>query len=89
MALCYDDKSVSLNTAQTPQETEVPPRLGRYEIVERLADHIGIIDHGKLVAQGSLDELRRANTAGSTLEEIFIHVVGGDEAEKPTLEWLK
>jgi ABC-2 type transport system ATP-binding protein len=58
------------------------------EIVERLADHIGIIDHGKLVAQGSLDELRRANAAGSTLEEIFIHLVGGDDTEKPTLDWL-
>ncbi|MGV8040402.1 MAG: ABC transporter ATP-binding protein [Thermoanaerobaculaceae bacterium] len=58
------------------------------EIVERLADHIGIIDHGKLVAQGSLAELRNASAAGSTLEEIFIHLVGGDEEDKPTLEWL-
>lgn len=58
------------------------------EIVERLADHIGIIDHGKLVAQGPLAELRNANAAGSTLEEIFIHLVGGDEGERPALEWL-
>jgi ABC-2 type transport system ATP-binding protein len=58
------------------------------EIVERLADRIGIIDHGKLVAQGSLAELRSANRAGSTLEEIFIQLVGGDGAEKPTLDWL-
>jgi ABC-2 type transport system ATP-binding protein len=59
------------------------------EIVERLADHIGIINRGTLVAQGSIEELRRANTAGSSLEEIFIHLVGGDEMEKPALEWLQ
>jgi ABC-2 type transport system ATP-binding protein len=58
------------------------------EIVERLADQIGIIDHGKLIAQGSLVELRRSSEADSTLEEIFIHLVGGDDAEKPTLDWL-
>src|SRR5262249_62279206 len=28
------------------------------EIVERLCTHVGIINHGRLVAQGSLDELR-------------------------------
>jgi serine/threonine protein kinase len=35
--LCYHDRSLSLNTALTPQDAEIPPRLGRYEIVERLA----------------------------------------------------
>ena len=35
--MCYDGGSLSLNSAQTPQSDEVPPRLGRYEIVERLA----------------------------------------------------
>jgi len=29
------------------------------EIVERLCSHVAIIDHGRLVAQGSLDELRQ------------------------------
>jgi len=46
------------------------------EIVERLADQIGIIDHGRLVAQGPLDELRRGSAAGATLEEIFIALTG-------------
>jgi ABC-2 type transport system ATP-binding protein len=57
------------------------------EIVERLADHIGIIDHGRLVTQGPLAALREG-AAGSTLEEIFIRLVGGDDEEKPALEWL-
>ncbi|HPC82861.1 MAG TPA: ABC transporter ATP-binding protein [Thermoanaerobaculaceae bacterium] len=58
------------------------------EIVERLADHIGIIHHGKLVAQGSLAELRSGSKAGASLEEIFIHLVGGDAENAPKLEWL-
>jgi ABC-2 type transport system ATP-binding protein len=62
------------------------------EIVERLCTHIAIIDHGHIVANGSLDELRagvRARLAPTaegaadpakrlTLEEIFLSVVGGE-----------
>ena len=56
------------------------------EVVERLADHIGVINHGRIVAQGSLAELRAGS--GATLEEIFMRVVGVDERERPALEWL-
>src|SRR6266704_4452549 len=53
------------------------------EIVERLCSHVGIINKGRLVAQGSLDELRSGVTAGSTaqagekmtLAEVFLHTV--------------
>lgn len=58
------------------------------EIVERLADHIGIIDHGRLVAQGPLAELQSGSGEGFSLEEIFIRLVGGGEGERPALEWL-
>src|SRR5258708_9345292 len=34
------------------------------EIVERLCTHVGIINNGRLVAQGALDELRSGVTAG-------------------------
>src|SRR6266550_6464536 len=48
------------------------------EIVERLCSHIAIIAQGKLLASGSLDELRkgiRLEEAGPvSLEEYFIHV---------------
>ncbi len=54
------------------------------EIVERVADHVGIIDRGRLVAQGRLDEV----TAGRTLEDAFIALVGAGAVEKPALEWL-
>lgn len=42
------------------------------EIAERLAHRIGIISKGKLVAEGTLAELRAIATGGTTLEEIFI-----------------
>ena len=73
------------------------------EIVERLCSHIAIIDHGHIVANGSLDELRAGvqarltpgvdvdSTTRLTLEQIFLNVVGGDSgAPHPELEltWL-
>ena len=43
------------------------------EVAERLASRIGIIDRGKLVAEGTLDELRLAvGENGATLEEMFL-----------------
>lgn len=46
-------------------------------VAEELADRIGIIDGGRLVAAGTLDELRRRGGGpGATLEEIFLEVLG-------------
>ncbi len=53
------------------------------EIVERLCSDIAIIAQGKLLAAGSLDELRKGiqleedDKGPVSLEEYFIHVVGG------------
>jgi ABC-2 type transport system ATP-binding protein len=65
------------------------------EIVERLCSHLAIIDHGRLVAQGSLEELRagvQAHAAPSgeklTLEEIFLRIVGGSRLADQELSWL-
>jgi ABC-2 type transport system ATP-binding protein len=72
------------------------------EIVERLCSHVAIIHQGRLVAQGSLEELRsgvdaQAPAAGGngrspgtgklTLEEIFLRIVGGRNTEQE-LSWL-
>src|SRR5262245_15024104 len=57
------------------------------EIVERLSTHIGVIAHGKLVAQGRIDELRSGGGGGRTLEELFINLVGGD-AKSHALDWI-
>jgi ABC-2 type transport system ATP-binding protein len=43
------------------------------EVAERMADRIGVIAHGKLIAQGTLEELRVQAGAGATsLEDTFL-----------------
>jgi ABC-2 type transport system ATP-binding protein len=71
------------------------------EIVERLCSHIGIIHQGRLVAQGSIEELRAGVQARAsadslsappaeklTLEEIFLRIVGGSRLAEQELSWL-
>jgi len=54
-------------------------------IVEELCDRIGIINQGRLIALGTVDEII-AKTGTKTLEEAFIAVTGGVE-EKELLSW--
>src|SRR6266576_839444 len=73
------------------------------EIVERLCSHLAIIHQGRLVAQGSLEELRAGVEAQTpadsdngtqssgeklTLEEIFLRIVGGGRPADQELSWL-
>ena len=62
------------------------------EIVERLCSHVGIIHEGRLVAQGSMEELRAGVAAETgetkTLEQIFLSIVGQSGAEQSRLEEL-
>jgi ABC-2 type transport system ATP-binding protein len=68
------------------------------DVVERLCTHIGIIHYGRMVACASIDELRAGVTvaagqaggaAGSlTLEQIFLHLVGGSRSHPEELSWL-
>ena len=66
------------------------------EIVERLCTDIAIIAQGKLLAAGSLNELRKGirlegdGEGPVSLEEYFIHVVGGTRSgsEEEVLQWL-
>ncbi len=55
------------------------------EIVERLCTHVGIIVQGKLVEQGSLDELRH----GRSLEDRFLEMVGTTDEMHQQLSWLE
>jgi ABC-2 type transport system ATP-binding protein len=50
------------------------------EVAERLADRIGVIARGKLLAEGTLEELRaRAGASGSTLEDVFLTLIAEPE----------
>jgi ABC-2 type transport system ATP-binding protein len=52
------------------------------EIAEHMCDRIGIINHGKLVAVGTMDELRSMQQGETSLEDIFLSLTGGaEEAE--------
>ena len=55
------------------------------EIVEKLCTHVGIISHGKLAHQESMEEIR----AKGSLEERFLQVVGADQVERHKLSWLE
>ena len=51
------------------------------EVAERMADRIGVIANGRLIAEGTLDELRRQTGAASaTLEDTFLKLVA-EEAD--------
>jgi ABC-2 type transport system ATP-binding protein len=58
------------------------------EIVERLCTHIGVIAQGKLIAQGPIEELRAGGGSGQSLEELFIHMVGGESRPAVSLDWI-
>jgi len=51
------------------------------EVAERMADRIGVIAGGRLIAQGTLDELRiKAGKGDTSLEDTFLTLVA-EEAE--------
>jgi ABC-2 type transport system ATP-binding protein len=56
------------------------------EIVERLCEDIAIINHGRIVVAGRLEELRAQ--AGTNLEDYFVNLVGGERPRTDTLSWI-
>jgi ABC-2 type transport system ATP-binding protein len=54
------------------------------EIAERLADRIVILNHGSLVADGTLREIQEAHgrPGGGTLEEIFLRLTASPDYAK-------
>lgn len=48
------------------------------EVAERMAQRIGVIREGRLIAEGTLAELRARSGATSSLEDIFLDLVGKD-----------
>jgi ABC-2 type transport system ATP-binding protein len=52
------------------------------EIAEQMCDRIGIINEGKFIAEGTMDELRVKAKGQSSLEEIFLSLTGGPDMQK-------
>ncbi len=54
-------------------------------LVEQLCDRLAVIAGGKVLAAGSLDEVR----AGGSLEQRFVDLVGGHRELGESLSWLR
>jgi ABC-2 type transport system ATP-binding protein len=64
------------------------------EVAEHICTRIGIIYQGKIVAEGSLEELRAAASGGSagggqTLEEVFLRLTHEEEEVAETVKALR
>jgi ABC-2 type transport system ATP-binding protein len=59
------------------------------DVVERLCDEVAIIERGKLIAQGTLDEIRAQRAVGrdASLEDVFLKLVSADVARED-LSWI-
>ena len=49
-------------------------------IAEEVADRIGIINNGRLIALGTVDELRALSTEKGGLENVFLSLIDAEEA---------
>jgi ABC-2 type transport system ATP-binding protein len=54
------------------------------ELIESLCDRVAVVAQGRVVATGTLDEVR----GGRTLEEAFVRLVGGSDLAAGGLGWL-
>ena len=51
-------------------------------VAEELADRIGIIHQGRLIALGTVDELRATSTDKGALESVFLALVDAEETAR-------
>jgi ABC-2 type transport system ATP-binding protein len=57
------------------------------EQAQTLCDRIGVINRGRMVAEGTLDELREMeHAAGASLEDIFLRLTEQDKDVKDTIQ---
>jgi ABC-2 type transport system ATP-binding protein len=54
------------------------------DLVQRMCDHVAVVAAGRLLAAGTVDEVR----AGASLEDRFVQLVGG-RSRTEGLEWLR
>jgi len=59
------------------------------DVVERLCDEVAVIHEGRLIAQGTLDEIREQREVGrdASLEDVFLKLVAAD-VSREDLSWI-
>ena len=58
------------------------------EVAERMAERIGVIAEGRLIAEGTLDELRaKAGRMDTSLEDVFLDLVA-EQPRRGLMLWL-
>jgi ABC-2 type transport system ATP-binding protein len=59
------------------------------DVVERLCDEVAVIDRGRIVAQGTLDDIRAQRALGgdTSLEDVFLKLVEAD-VTREDLSWI-
>jgi ABC-2 type transport system ATP-binding protein len=59
------------------------------DVAERLCDEVAIIDRGRLVAQGTLEQIRAQREVGqdASLEDVFLKLVSAD-VRREDLSWI-
>lgn len=92
--ILLDEPTVGLDPASARLLKDVLQELARQgaavfvsthilEIAERMCHRVGILQKGKLIAQGSPEELRqKVGHGGESLEDIFLELTGGHENEE-------
>jgi ABC-2 type transport system ATP-binding protein len=54
------------------------------DLVQRMCDHVAVIAEGRVLAAGTVEEVR----AGQTLQERFLSLVGGRHVSEGP-QWLR
>ena len=59
------------------------------DVVERLCDEVAVIDRGRIVAQGTLDDIRTQREVGqdASLEDVFLKLISAD-VRREDLTWI-
>jgi len=59
------------------------------DVVERLCDEVAIIDHGRILVQGTLEDIRaqRREAQDASLEDVFLKLVAAD-VTRADLSWI-
>jgi len=59
------------------------------EVAERLCTRVGIVNHGRMVGEGTIDELRALVHADESLENIFLKVTAEEAGIDETIRALE